>query len=96
MQHGVLHSWVEHLYVAPSKPNVLAIGAAVPPYMDWRHNLREAFQPGRWLKPAAERPKCFFTFGLGVHSCMCIRVLCLLYVLAVHLSAGSNWWHRVS
>eukprot|EP00775_Hariotina_reticulata_P008535 gene8535-8717_t len=70
-------------------PDSIPAGAAVPRYMDWRHNLPEAFQPGRWLKPASERPKCFFTFGLGLGMGLVFTEVKLL--LALLLRGNYKW-----
>jgi cytochrome P450 len=42
-------------------------GARVPPYMDWKGGLAEAFQPERWLGDASSRPRHMLTFGFGPH-----------------------------
>ncbi|GIL61137.1 hypothetical protein Vafri_15545 [Volvox africanus] len=41
----------------------------IPPYMDWRNNLEDAFQPERWLADEAKRPRNFYVFGSGSHMC---------------------------
>jgi cytochrome P450 len=42
-------------------------GARVPPYMDWKGGLAEAFQPERWLGDASSKPRHMLTFGFGPH-----------------------------
>ncbi|PNH11116.1 hypothetical protein TSOC_002086, partial [Tetrabaena socialis] len=40
----------------------------VPPHMDFRNNLEQAFRPERWLSEAT-KPKFYYSFGSGSHLC---------------------------
>ncbi|KAG2440481.1 hypothetical protein HYH02_010360 [Chlamydomonas schloesseri] len=40
-----------------------------PAHMDWRNNFEGAFRPERWLSEET-RPKYYYAFGVGKHSCV--------------------------
>jgi cytochrome P450 len=72
-------------------PESIPKGATLPPYMDFRRNLREAFRPERWLGP--NKPKNFTTFGMGAHLCLGMNLVnteLKLFLLQL-LRQGVEW-----
>ena len=83
-------------------PESIPKGATVPPHMDFRGNLRQAFEPGRWLKEgmtaegaigSGKKPRLFATFGGGVHLCLGMNLANteVKLFLASLLRRGCRW-----
>lgn len=72
-------------------PECIPKGSTLPPYVDFRNNLRGAFQPDRWLGP--DKPKQFVTFGMGAHLCLGMNLVNteLKLFVAQLLRQGVEW-----
>eukprot|EP00878_Enallax_costatus_P016074 GHUV01016855.1.p1 GENE.GHUV01016855.1~~GHUV01016855.1.p1 ORF type:complete len:495 (+),score=182.08 GHUV01016855.1:750-2234(+) len=73
-------------------PGCIPPGRDVPPYMDWRCNLKEAFQPARWLPGSPNKPKHLLTFGAGSHMCLGMNLVYAEFKLLLSVMVRDYSW----